>query len=303
MHKLWSYVRIMLTDIFRFKYCIHECVYHHVSFSALSRYLNQIMDVDMPPNQSWHCSLVISLVLMTTLSSTLFILNMTFDRFYSIIRPHKAASFNTVKKAKIIIISSVVFSIIFNLPHFWINLNVGRSCIPHGRSLHSIQGKIYYWLSFIVNFIFPFISLLIMNSVIIHTLRKRSNLTISEGQCQGQGQTTKMKLKNSERQIYSMLLLVTFGFLTLTTPVYFMTLYVNVVNFRKSPFSYAGYFLFYQVGQKTFYTNYGINFYLYVISGQKFRADLVKLFKCNDVLRSSHAGSVSSEINTVTTTT
>ena len=196
-----------------------------------------------------------------------------------------------------------MFSIIFNLPHFWINLNVGRSCIPYGRSLHSVQGKIYYWLSFTVNFIFPFISLLLMNSVIIHTLRKRSNLTISEGHGQGEGQTTKMKLKNSERQIYSMLFLFTFGFLTLTTPVYIMTLYVNVVNFRKSPFSYAGYFLFYQVGQKTFYTNYGINFYLYVISGQKFRADLVKLFKCNDVLRSSHVGSVSSQINTVTTRT
>ena len=256
----------------------------------------------MPPNQSWHCSLVISLVLMATLSSTLFILNMTFDRFYSIIRPHKAAAFNTMKRAKITIVICIVFSIIFNLPHFWINLDVGRSCIPHGRSLHTIQGEIYYWLSFTVNFIFPFVALLIMNSVIIHTLRKRSKLAMVEGHGKSEGQTAKMKLKNSERQIYSMLLLVTFGFLTLSTPVYIMTLYVNVVNFRKSPYSYAGYFLFYQVGQKTFYTNYGINFYLYVISGQKFRSDLVRLFKCDDMRRSSYAGSVSSEANTVATT-
>ena len=227
---------------------------------------------------------------------------MTFDRFYSIIRPHKAASFNTMKRAKVTIVVCILFSIIFNLPHFWINLNVGRSCIPHGRSLHSVQGKIYYWLSFTVNFIFPFVSLLLMNSVIIHTLRKRSVLTMSECHAQDEGKATKIKLKNSERQIYSTLLLVTFGFLTLTTPVYIMTLYVNVVNFRKSPYSYAGYFLFYQVGQKTFYTNYGINFYLYVISGRKLRSDLIRLFKCNGIRRSSYDGSVSSEVNTVTTT-
>ena len=72
-----------------------------------------------------------------------------------------------------------------------------------------------------------------MNSVIINTLCNRSNLMVSEGQSQGRGQGQASKMKNSERQIYTMLLLVTFGFLVLTSPMYIMTLYVNVVNFRK----------------------------------------------------------------------
>ena len=120
-----------------------------------------------------------------------------------------------------------------------------------------------------------------MNSVIINTLCNRSNLMVSEGHSEGRGQGQASKMKNSERQIYTMLLLVTFGFLVLTSPMYIMTLYVNVVNFRKSAYRYVGYYLFYHVGQKTFYTNYGINFYLYVISGQKFRMDLLNLFRCN----------------------
>ena len=53
-------------------------------------------------------------------------------------------------------------------------------------------------------------------------------------------------------------------------------------DFFSSPQRFAGYFLFYNVGHKLQNTNHGINFFLYVISGHKFRADLVKLFKFNN---------------------
>ena len=41
-----------------------------------------------------------------------------------------------------------------------------------------------------------------------------------------------------------------------------------------TPYYHAGFHLFYQIGD----TNHGINFFLYVISGQKFRSDLINLF-------------------------
>ena len=144
-----------------------------------------------------------------------------------------------------------------------------------------------YWLSFMVNFAVPFVLLLIMNSFIIHTLRTRSNLRAAVppevmtsaklGQGQSQGQRSKMK--SSERQVFVILLLVTFAFLILTTPSYVLFLYVMFYDYQQSAASFAGFFLFHNVAQKTFYTNYGINFFLYVISGQKFRTDLFNLFK------------------------
>ena len=124
-----------------------------------------------------------------------------------------------------------------------------------------------------------------MNSVIIHTLRKRSrsNITRSDTVNQGQGQShhegESHKGKNSETQIYIILLLITFGFLILTTPNYAMFLYAILYDFEQSPEAFAGYHLFYNVLRQTYYTNHAINFYLYVISGQKFRADLIALFK------------------------
>ena len=100
----------------------------------------------------------------------------------------------------------------------------------------------------------------------------------TESQGQGEGQTT--KLKSSEKQMFVLLLMVSFAFLIFTIPPYSLSLYVNFVDYRKSPALLAGFYLFHSVGQKATYTNYGINFYLYIISGHKFRSDVAYLFKC-----------------------
>ena len=88
-------------------------------------------------------------------------------------------------------------------------------------------------------------------------------------------------MKNSEKQVYTLLLSVTFGFLVLTTPMYALSVHTKVYDYMKTPHSFAGFYLFYSVAQKAYYTNFGVNFYLYVISGQKFRSDLVKLIRSN----------------------
>ena len=275
------------------------------SFSGFTSYLNQNDYVNIG---SWYyCRVANAILLASTLCSTLFILSMTFGRFYSIIQPHKAASFNTFKKAKITICGIVLFSFSYNFPHFIFTLQDGKKCVPYGKALDYAIGQFYYWFSTVISFFIPFVLLLIMNSVIIHTLRKRSssNLTRSDtahqGQGQGQGQTEResTKIKSSETQIDVILLLITFGFLILTTPNYAMFLYAILYDFEQSPNyamflyailydfeqsprAFAGYHLFYNVLRQTYYTNHAINFYLYVISGQKFRTDLVKLFQCTE---------------------
>ena len=92
-----------------------------------------------------------------------------------------------------------------------------------------------------------------------------------------------MKLKSAERQIITMLLLLTFGFIILSTPPNILVVYINMTDVQENPQRFAGYFLFYQVGQKLYYLNYGINFVFYVLSGQKFRTDLVNLFKGGNI--------------------
>ena len=197
---------------------------------------------------------------------------MTFDRFYSIVRPHMASSFNTVKKARITCVLIIIFGIIYNVPHIFLAAPRGYDCIPYAQNMNIIYGKIYYWLSFVVNYSFPFVSLLFMNCFIIHAIRTRKKLSVTN--------ENDTKFKTSEKQIFIILLLVTFSFLLLTTPAYMLFLFNMIIDFNQSPKSQADFQLFFASSQRAWYTNNGINFFLYILSGTKFRNDFLRLFRC-----------------------
>ena len=246
--------------------------------------------MEFPPSQYWTFALSMTVLFTAILCSTLLILSMTYDRFYSIIRPHKAASFNTVKRAKITIVCIIIFSIVYNIPHLVVSDNENRQCLPYGKAMEKSYGQMYYWLSFVVNFALPFVLLLFMNTVMIHKICKRTALKLK-------GNTG---TKIQERQVFLILLFVTFGFLILTTPAYIFFLYVMFVNFLATPRMFAGYYLFYNVAQKMQFTNYGITFFLYVMSGSKFRTDLIKLFECNAPPHTNSFSNSTEDISVIT---
>ena len=252
-------------------------------------YLNIVHDIHLPPADISHCiRLIFSFA--SPVCSTLFILSMTFDRCYSILRPHKAASFNTVKRAKITIATITVLSLLYNIPQYFLSKSTGANCVPYAKGGQYVYGQVYYWLSFLINFGGPFLLLLIMNCFIINTLRKRfssikkqntaNKLTQGQPQDQGQDHIQSSAVRTSEIQIYAILLLVTFSFLILTIPGTVILLYMIRVEVGNSPQAYAEFYLLQNIGENIYYTNGGINFFLYVISGQKFRKDLFALFKC-----------------------
>ena len=250
----------------------------------------------MPPNKDWYCCLQMYTYFSSFLISAYLLIVMTFERFYSIIRPHKAASFNTVNRAKIIIVCIFTFYFTYSIPFLFIAGHNGISCVANRFVSDNVLGKMYHWVTEVFIFIFPFLSLLTMNSVIIHTLRKRSKHNIIGSQSQDETGGDNLKKKHTEKQIVTMLLLVTFVFLGLNLPVRCAVFYVNFSS-GTTPSYYAGIYLFYQFGMMAYYTNHGINFFLYVISGQKFRTDLKNLFMSK---KENKNNSVESELGTIT---
>ena len=115
-------------------------------FTGFVLYLNMTHEVAMPPDQYCFCVVANTIFFVSTFCSTYFIISMTFDRFYSIIKPHKAASFNTVKRAKITIVCVVIFSFLFNIPHVFLTSNQQRQCVPFGKAT-GLTGQFYYWLN------------------------------------------------------------------------------------------------------------------------------------------------------------
>ena len=124
---------------------------------------------------------------------------MTFEHFYSIIRPQKAASFNTVQRARIIIVCIYAFEFSYSIPFWFTNGNNKRSCIPNKYASDNVLGQLYHWLTEIITFIFPFVSLLTMNSIIIHTLRKRSKFNILASAGEIEIADKNLKSKQSEK--------------------------------------------------------------------------------------------------------
>ena len=100
----------------------------------------------------------------------------------------------------------------------------------------------------------------------------------SQGEGQSQGQHSHSN--NYEKQVYITLFLVTFTFLFLFSPMYVFGLIAKMMGYSpKSAYSIAATFLFLEIAKKMYFTIYGINFFLYIISGPKFRKDLLAIFQ------------------------
>ena len=149
-----------------------------------------------------------------------------------------------------------------------------------------------------------------MNYVILKSVRKSRKMFAAADERRtnevvDQGMDTRQKnLKTAENQLTVMLLLVTTLFLILLYPTYFRFIYLMLTK-RDTPFEYAKSMLLFQITSKLYITNSGINFFLYCISGQKFRNDLKELLHCNGIYHHSRSGrkddSQSTEICTVYT--
>ena len=243
-------------------------------FPALIDYLGKNHQVVFPPDPVTSCIIRTVIVFTSALWGVLLILAMTFDRFYGIVRPHLAVSIKTVTKARTTCVFIIILGTIYNIPHVFLAASKGYDCVPYEKVTEYKFGELFYWLSFVINYSFPFVALLTMNSFIIHTIRNRTKLATGQS---GQHQ------KSSEIQIFIILLLVTFSFLLLTTPAYMLFLFNMIIDFSQSPKYQAGSQLFYSLAQKTWYTNNGINFWYEC-------RILTTLFVCVSYLALQHVG-------------
>ncbi len=89
------------------------------------------------------------------------------------------------------------------------------------------------------------------------------------------------RVQNQEKQLAVMLMTVSFAFLILTFPLVLRYFVYTNLDYKRSAATYAMYVFMYNLTNKLYMTNNAINFYLYCMSGTKFRKDVLKLCKCN----------------------
>ena len=201
---------------------------------------------------------------------------MTLDKYIAIKWPHRAATYSTPRRAKMIAVGLYVFVFIYNFPHFFLSGVIGCQCI--GYAVRGLITKVYSWLSFVLNAVIPFVLLIHMNFVIMKTVKNSRKMFGANDTNTGMDSRQKV-MKNAENQLTIMLLMVTTLFLILLCPTYVRFIYLSFVK-RDTPFEYASSVLLFQITYKFYSSNSGLNFFLYCISGQKFRNDLKEIFSC-----------------------
>ena len=247
----------------------------------------------------WHvleCKLNIYFAYFSLQTATYQVLVMTVDKYVAIKWPHRAATYSIPRRAKITILAISVLVLIYNLPHFFITTLIQGEC--YGHSVKSILTKIYSWFTIVLNGIIPFVLLIHMNFVIVKTVKDSHKLFRSNVGTVGTEQRPN-SMKNAENQLTTMLLLVTTLFLILVLSTYVRFIYAAFIT-SDTPSKFAMSILIFEISYKFLVTNSGINFFLYCLSGKKFRNDLKEIVYCK---RQSNFSSISLRSSTNTTRT
>ena len=172
-------------------------------------------------------------------------------------------------------ICSYQCALCYNVPNLFAITLIRDSCVAY--VLGGFITKIYSWISFLVNFIILFSLLIHMNYAIVKAVRNSRKMF---GTREDQGMDTWSRtMKSAENQLTIMLLLVTMLLLILLFPTYIRYIFSTFVG-RDTPSKYATSSLMYEITYKLYTTNSGINFFLYCISGERFRNDLKQIMCC-----------------------
>ena len=260
----------------------------------------------------WHpveCKCIAFGALFALQNSTFLILTMTLDKYIAIKWPHRAATYSTPRRARIIAVCVYACTLIYNTPHLFLSSINNGQCFAYSVKL--LITKVYSWISFVFNAVIPFTLLIHMNYVIVKTVRSSrkmfsaNNTTTGSGKAQ-ETDTRSKSMKNAESQLTIMLLMVTTLFLILLCPTYIRFIYLTLVE-RDTPLKYANSLLFFQISFKLYTTNSGVNFFLYCLSGQKFRNDVKEIlcYCCIPLRKERKEGSQSNttEMGTGSSTT
>ena len=198
---------------------------------------------------------------------------MTIQRAASVVWPHKVSSTCTRRQARVSIATIVIFCFLLN------------SSLLYGLDIHPEFGICYFtdyfvsklleallWQDLLMSSLLPFSFLLLSNSVL--TWKVLQSVRAARARLHS-GQTEQVDAR--QRKFMSMsvtLIAVSAAFIILTSPIGILSL-ASIINISNTDAINNDFVLFLGgVGNLLWYTNSTINFFLYILTGSRFRQEL-----------------------------
>ena len=225
----------------------------------------------------WDCILNTYVLYSTAMNGTFIIIAMTFDRWIAVCHPLKASAICTRHRAAVTTFTLAVFSLVFNLSHIFTTKKIYGVCT--GYAIGGLFSVIHSWFSIAIYAVIPFILLMIMNVMIIKSIRT-SSVFQGTSSFKGKPVGSVNSSKHHDRQLTVMLVTVSFVFLLLTLPQYGRLVAGKIWNYRASQRDYDIYLVVFILTNRLLVLNSAINFFLYCLGGSRFRKDFVSLLIC-----------------------
>ena len=216
------------------------------------------------------CRIIIYIVHVFGSFGAFEIILMTLDKVVAIKLPHKSALLCTAKRAKVVSVVNFFTIAVFYLPNLDFSRSLGKGeCARYVKEGWYVT--VYSYMSILVSPVVPVAMLFVMNIIIIKTVWKSQKMRYIN-------RTGQDKTKGTEVQLTIMLILVSSLFVILLLPFDIREIYYTIFSKAETPKQYAIFIFVFDVTYELYNVNYGINFYLYFVSGTKFRRDLLNLF-------------------------
>ena len=190
------------------------------------------------------------------------------EKFFALYFPLKTKTVCTVSRARKVSLVTAIIFIGFNLQYFFITKkfedSVGDYC-EYGNVSQKYWNILFSIVDATLYSYGPFSIMTFTNLAIIYKF-----VSVKWRNRQGNTDSTSQALSKSATRGTTMLLIISFAFITLTSPI----LVANGVWSNSIPILIFKSLLAIQ------YLNYGINGILYCIIGSRFRNELKNLFSC-----------------------
>ena len=243
--------------------------------------------MDVRELSSASCQLHRFLLYVSLDTSSWILVLVTIERFLAVCFPVAHKRVRDVNKALRSIGAVLIIQLCFNMHTFWTRgyeeLSVDGNVTIYQCGYKSDHSRLYWifyhgWVSMLIYCILPFITMLILNVCIIRRLRSLHDATLNRVG----SNLSSTGVTNHASSMTRMLLAVTMYFILVTTPAFIVTMVQGYVIYAEeiTVQRHARLELIDASLTLLLYLNHSINFFLYCLTGRRFRRVLCEMCAC-----------------------
>ena len=278
-----------------------------VLYTGLLRYwIKSAFHEDIRLISQFSCKLHAFLVYFSLDFTTWVLVAVTIDRCIFVCLPFSAKRLCTLRHAKIVVITITLVMIALNFHLFWgvsYEIQLGELSCTHVNDFTEFT---WPWIDFCMFSIVPFTIMIIANILIIKHLFMAHKRVASHNHDHNHSTHSENVIHHSDGHnghqnhrkvpsVTTMLLTTNCVFLVLTLPIVIYLIVYPYVLYGATDHTTALLQLLWAIANMFQYTNNTIHFFLYCLTGPRFRRELFKVFKIKT--RSSHEITLTMEMH------